>query len=274
MGILTDNTPQVDNTPPATNTPPVDNTPPVEVPEWLKGVNPEYAKEPSVRNMKSMDDLMKSYIHAQKTIGMDKVVIPSKTATREQWGEFYKRIGHPESLDKYEVGFKKDSSLEESTREVMKKIAFENGILPHQAQGMFDQLEAFSAESRLKMQQNSKAQVDAVVTELKTEWGDGFNNKISNALEAAKKFGGEEFIAHLEASGMGNDKKLIKLLSSIGEALIPQTPKGLDSKTPQEVDVSLDSILSDYNHPYYNTGHIDHAEAVKKVQFLMQKKYK
>jgi len=251
-----------------------EGTPPVEAPEWLKGVDADLLAEPSVKNMKNMNDLIKSFVHAQKSIGHDKVVIPSKTATKEQWAEFHKKIGLPESLEKYEVPFKNDSTIEKGALEVLKKAAFENGILPHQALGLYEQLEGYSSEASKREIETSKAQAAEAVKSLQSEWGDGYKLKVSTAVEAAKKFGGDEFIAHLEKTGMGNDVRLIKLLATIGENLLETPPKGMDVDTPAGYENTLNEILNDYNHPYYKTDHIGHKEAVKKVEFLMQKKYK
>ena len=246
----------------------------VEVPEWLKGVDASLVAEPSVKNMKTMNDLVKSFVSAQKFIGADKVQIPPKNATKEQWGEFYKKVGHPESIDKYNITFKEKPTIEQGALEVLKKASFENGILPHQAQALYEQMEAYSSEASKRALDASKEVMSSAVKDLQAEWGDAYTHKLGSAVAMAKKFGGDEFIAHLEKTGMGNDTRLIKFLASIGDGFQETPPKGLDANTPDGYNNTLDAILNDYNHPYYKTDHVGHRDAVKQVEFLMQKKYK
>lgn len=62
----------------------------------------EYADRGWAQKIQSYDDLFKSYDNAQSMIG--KRVIPADDAPAEQWNEFYKTIGRPESPDGYEFG--------------------------------------------------------------------------------------------------------------------------------------------------------------------------
>ena len=51
----------------------------------------EYKEEKSLENINSMDDLVKSYLHAQKLVGANKIPVPNKHATEEDWNEVFKR---------------------------------------------------------------------------------------------------------------------------------------------------------------------------------------
>ena len=50
-----------------------------------------------------MGALAKSYVNAQSMIGADKVAIPGKHATDEDWGEVYRRLGRPDTPEGYEL---------------------------------------------------------------------------------------------------------------------------------------------------------------------------
>jgi hypothetical protein len=41
-------------------------------------------------------------------IGQDKVVIPNKNSTEDQWNEVYDKLGRPESADKYTLDAKSE----------------------------------------------------------------------------------------------------------------------------------------------------------------------
>ena len=52
--------------------------------------------------------LAKSYINATQMIGKDKVAVPNKNSTEDQWNEVYDKLGRPESADKYSLNAKSE----------------------------------------------------------------------------------------------------------------------------------------------------------------------
>ena len=65
------------------------------LPEDLRG-------EPSLRNFTDTAGLAKSYVHAQKMIGVDKLPLPGKSATDEEWNNVYERLGRPNAPTEYD----------------------------------------------------------------------------------------------------------------------------------------------------------------------------
>jgi len=55
----------------------------------------EYREERSLQNFQNMNDFVKSYLHSQKLVGADKIPVPNKMATDDDWNEVYKRLGRP-----------------------------------------------------------------------------------------------------------------------------------------------------------------------------------
>ena len=52
-----------------------------------------FKDDKSLSNFNNMEDLLKSYKHAQSLVGADKIAIPNKHATDEDWNEVYKKLG-------------------------------------------------------------------------------------------------------------------------------------------------------------------------------------
>ena len=50
----------------------------------------QYREEKSLENINSMDDLLKGYVHAQKLVGTNKIPVPNKHSTDEDWNEVFK----------------------------------------------------------------------------------------------------------------------------------------------------------------------------------------
>ena len=69
-----------------------------------------------------MDDFVKSYLSAQKLVGANKVAIPNKMATDEDWDEVYKKLGRPDKPDDYKYSFKDDEINQDQLKVLMKLL--------------------------------------------------------------------------------------------------------------------------------------------------------
>ena len=70
---------------------------------WKETISEEYRNDPNIAKFTEIDALAKSYINATRMIGTDKVAIPNKNFTEDQWNEFYDKVGRPETPDKYNL---------------------------------------------------------------------------------------------------------------------------------------------------------------------------
>ena len=68
----------------------------------FKDLIPEsFKEEKSLENFNNMEDFVKSYLHAQKLVGADKIPVPNKHATDEDWNEVFKKLGAPSNPEDY-----------------------------------------------------------------------------------------------------------------------------------------------------------------------------
>lgn len=262
-------------TPPAqTTVPPASTNVPLDVPEFLKSANlePEYLNEPAIKNMKDLPSLVKSYLHAQKMVGADKVVIPGKNATPEQWNEVFNKLGLPKK-EEYKLNKGDKAVLGDEFYAKAAELGHEMGILPHQMQGFISKLEVDASNKSSNQQKLAQEAQAESINNLKKEWGDAFEAKIHNAKEVLEKFGDDEIKNYIRESGLGNEPKIVKFLAKIGSSL--QEARVIDGKadagTPADLQSHLDGILKDKNHPYWNKDNIGHAAAAKEVEQLFAK---
>ena len=66
------------------------------LPEDLRG-------EPSLKNFTDAGSLAKSFVHAQRMIGAEKLPLPGKSATEDEWNTIYSKLGRPDSAADYQV---------------------------------------------------------------------------------------------------------------------------------------------------------------------------
>ena len=105
----------------------------------FKTLIPEaYKEEKSLQNFSNMDDFVKSYLHSQRLVGADKIPVPNKMATDEDWKAVYDRLGRPETPDGYKYNLPKETKLEEKTLKAFSEEAHKLGLLPKQAEGIIN----------------------------------------------------------------------------------------------------------------------------------------
>ena len=65
----------------------LNNTPPIQeqIQNWKDSLPEELKAEKALESIQDIPGLAKSYIHAQKMIGSDKIPVPNKFATDEDW---------------------------------------------------------------------------------------------------------------------------------------------------------------------------------------------
>lgn len=253
----------------ATVTP--DVTPKVISDGWLKGVDEEYAKEPSLQAIKDLPSLVKSYVHSQRMLGKDKVIIPdSKTATEQDWKNFYSKLGLPSEVNEYKVDIDLEKSPFDPTFvDEYRSLAHKLNILPSQAKGILEYFQNALEGQNKEAEEEGKLSVQSALEGLQKEWGEGFNKNILNAQQVVKVFGDEDMMDYLNSSGIGNDPRIIKFLAKIGSSLKEDTfssdAVGHLGMTKEEAQRSIDAVYGDLNHPYHNSDHPSHKHAIAEM---------
>jgi hypothetical protein len=106
--------------------------------DWsqLKQALPEDIRgDKSLEPITSVEGLVKSYIHAQKAIGTNKLSVPDKHATDEDWRQVFHKLGVPEKVEEYKIDAGGDVLSEEFV-EGFRAQAHKAGVLPKQATEM------------------------------------------------------------------------------------------------------------------------------------------
>lgn len=248
-----------------------------QAPEWMNGfeVDQDIAQDPSLKAIQDVPSLIKSYVHAQKKMGMDKTVLPNQNSTKEEWMQLYQKLGMPSDFNEYDLKQAENNALKEDLMAEFKQTAFENNILPDQAQAMYDFLNNHTAGAIERMQQEQQEASSAAITALKEEWGDAFDQNVHTAKLAVNEFGGEDLKAYLNDTGLGNDPNIIKVFNEIGKQFFKEDNFAADSKpayslSPSEAQQRINEITGDMQGPYYNSMHPDHKRIVEEVHKLFQ----
>ena len=91
---------QVAEQPSENNVTELNNTPTInqQIDNWKDTLPDDLKAEKALESIQDIPGLAKSYIHAQKMIGSDKIPVPNKYATDEDWQAVYNKLGRPRTL--------------------------------------------------------------------------------------------------------------------------------------------------------------------------------
>jgi hypothetical protein len=269
-------------TPPAAPTPaaaaPAQAAPtnPYPKEDWRHDLPDDIRNDDSIKILNDVHTLAKSYVHARKAIGAEKVALPSKHSTPDDIQKFYDQLGRP-TLDKYEVAPPKDAKfVKPEILSKLKPIAHKAGIMPDQLQEILNFYEQDTAAEMTAMQTAQDQQIQQGITQLKEKWGTAFDQRATWAKKLFAENGSPELAKFLdENKAVGSNAMLIEFAAKVGEMIYKEDTirsGGNESVLldPTQALVKANNILADAKHPYNDNTHPNHAAAVREVKELFE----
>jgi hypothetical protein len=246
---------------------------------WRADLPEGLRDEPSLSTIPDVEALAKSFVNTKKLVGADVIKRPNKYATKEDWDSFYSEIGRPEAADKYDVKLGEGATVDDGFLDWYKeKVAFDMGLLPHQAQGILDLYLQRVHEDQAEYEQQVERDTQETIQSLQKEWGGAYDGKVAQANHALEMFGGDETMSYVRESGLGRNVEFIKLMAKVGENMTEDNFRAESihrqmGPTPGEAQKEITQIMSDANHPYFDKLHPQHKFAVDEMQKLFQAAY-
>ena len=230
----------------------------------------EYKEDKALANFQDMNQFVKSYLHAQKMVGLDKIPVPNKHATDEDWQEVYKRLGAPEKPDQYKYKFAKDQKVDEASLKAFNEVAQKNGLLPKQAENIVKFYNELSQQA--VSQEASKIDAARLESEtvLKTEYGSEYNKRLDQAKRLASQTLGTDFLNNIilkDGSKLGDNVSLIKAFSSLADKLSEDEivkGEGADYMSAKELQKQIDELEAP-DSAFWKKTHPNHERAVQEV---------
>ena len=230
----------------------------------------EFKEDKALANFQDMNQFVKSYLHAQKMVGLDKIPVPNKYATDEDWQEVYKRLGAPEKADQYKYKFAKDQQVDENTLKAFNEVAQRNGLLPKQAESIVKFYNELNQQSVSQEASKMDAAQKEAETVLKTEFGAEYGKRLDQAKRLAVATLGTDFLDKTvlkDGSKLGDNVSLIKAFSSLADKLSEDEivkGEGADYMSAKELQRQLDE-LQQKGSPYWDKMHPNHKRNVDEV---------
>ena len=264
------------NQAPALSGDPLNNTPETNT-DWKASLSDELRAEKSLENIKDVSSLAKSFIHAQKLVGADKIPVPNKHATEQDWDAVYKRLGRPDTPDGYKYNLPEDQNVNAEALKTFSNHAHKLGLLPNQAEGMVKFYNQMRAEELAAADSTATAGRQKAMDELQAEWGQAYNQKITAANNVVREVFPKGFMSmNLEdGTKLGDHPAVIRafaaLADKMGEDKIVQAD-GPNYLTPKQIDKEI-ATLQQPGSAYWDKNHPNHAMAVEEVKALFEQKH-
>jgi len=236
-----------------------------------------YKEEKSLHNFSNMDDFVKSYLHSQKLVGADKIAIPNKYSTDEDWKKVYKQLGTPETGEGYKYKLPEDHQIEDDTLKNFSNEAVKLGLLPNQANGVMNYYNEIIKQGLSDQAAQQKTAQDEAVVELRKEFGASYQKEIQSAKNLVHATLGKEFIDNSllqDGTRLGDNPTVIKAFAKLANKLSEDdivkgdVPSYL---TTSEINKQI-SALQQPGSAYWDSKHLSHNDAVAEVQALLRKK--
>lgn len=242
---------------------------------FLESLPEELRNEPSLRTFTDPSALAKSYVNAQRMIGADKVAIPGKSATFDEWREVYTKLGAPTQAGAYEFS-KSDIAIGDETVSALREAAYSAGLSNAQAeqmmgfvrntvQGMQGAYDEMAEKSRYEGEQ-----------ELRQEYGQAFEQKLEMArLAATQLLGGTEIFDEITLSDgrmLGDHPAIVRMFSNLASQIGEDNLEGAPTEmvmTPQEASRQI-AEMTRRDGPYFDRMHPEHSNYVEEVLRLRE----
>lgn len=244
--------------------------------DWRTGLSAEFKDNQLLGNFKSLDSMVKSYLHQNQLVGKKGVIVPGEKASDEERAAFWDQIGRP-ALDKYDINKPEGADIPDEVLTMLKAEAFKIGVLPKQAEALLKWNHDLNTQSEAQVAKELADEAATQLSDLKKEWGQGFDKNVANAQFAVTKMDDEQksFSKYLAETGLGNDVKLIRHLAKMGEMFATLTKEdtmkgagGSFGRTPAEINNEIQRLTA---HPgYADATHGDHKRLVAETAALFK----
>ena len=228
----------------------------------------EYKEEKALQNFSTMDDFVKSYLSAQRLVGANKVAIPNKMATDEDWEEVYSKLGRPAKPEDYKYSFSEEEINQDQLKN-FNETAHRIGLLPKQAERIIKFYNEMNTQAEVDNQKMFEVKQTEAMADLKKEFGPTYTKRLDQAKKLATETLGNEMLNNTvlkDGTRLGDSVEVIKAFSMLADKLSEdEIIKGEASyTTAKEIEKEIAELTED-GSPYWNKTHPNHKKTVDQV---------
>jgi hypothetical protein len=249
--------------------------------DWKEQLPTELREHHSLQNISDVGTLAKTMIHAQSMVGAEKIAVPGKWATDDDWTDVYNKLGRPDDATGYEFDFG-DADTDTEFVDGFRSVAHEVGLSDRQAQKLagwyMDTMAQNSPEAMETDVEAAKAETEAA---LRKEFGRAFDDRLALGDRMLGEFAADGLmdVKTLDGLPLVNNEAFIKTIISaahyISESVAEDRlvgEKGGGGMTPGEADKEIQNLMRE-DSPYWDARHPMHDSTVQQVLKLQEQKH-
>jgi len=252
---------------------------------WKSQLDEEFRTHPSLASINTMNDMAKSYVHAQSMVGKDKVVKIGADADMAAKQNFFKELGwgqRPDTKDDYALNTQ-DAHADfqgnlDNTVAFMREKFHEHGLTKTQAEGIFNDFIANQSSSYEQSTKDIAMQEEQAVNDLRQEFGQSFDHKIGLAKQTLDQIDPSgEIKSILNETRLGNNPHILKMFIAIGEKvlgdnIVPGQANRQFVVSPDQAKGEIETLKGDkeFQAALFDRGNPGHELARKKWTELHQ----
>ena len=253
--------------------------------DWKSTLPDDIKSEASLATIKSVNDLAKGFVHAQRLVGTDKIEAPSDKWDDAKWGALYDRLGRPKTPDEYKdpegltlhPSIKVDPVKTKAVRAELHKL----GLTSKQQQAI-EKLHFKELSDTVSAFESTGVQAkEATMAELTQEWRGNTASELEVAKRAVISIGGQGLMDYLDSSGMGNHAGFIKAMNKVGKMMMEDPSAktsgsnalGLTDATSADQELSRMKTDPAFSKAFLNREDPGHAAAMAKWNELHKRKF-
>ncbi len=209
--------------------------------------------------------------------------IPKKDAAPEQWSEFYKQLGVPDSADGYEVEV---SDAFKDRVDGLRKAAHEAHVTPEQ----FSAIASAADKAEQQRVESQRAELQQLHERFVEQGREQFGEEYEEVAAGAKRLMGSltsedsELSKYFDEKGYSSDPGILLLLSNaqklIGDHQMPETTGSPEHMSAQDQTMKAAELIArgraalkddayrNTEHPEYDAVRLEYAKAVRGLKKL------
>lgn len=185
-----------------------------KLPTWFDQLSEETKGDEKIiktlSKFNKVEDLAKSYTELQKLMG-SRIELPKDDASEEALTAFWTKLGKPKDKDGYSIKAEEDTGN-------FRDIAFASNLTDSQAKSVFEAIRKVGQETIEAQKAALKARYEDVDRNLRTEFGNQYEQKKAMLNKGLKAWGNENVAQVLINTGAMFNEDVAKLFIRLGEA--------------------------------------------------------
>ena len=220
---------------------------------WQSTLPEGYRDEPSLKTVRDAKVLAKMFVDTKRMVGKDTIAIPNDTSPKDEWSEYYRHGGRPDTVEDYGLAVPEGFPPEfAETVFPADKIAkwqqrFFDGGVSKKAASQFIAEFANDALADIKTaKQAEEAQLGELTSGLSTDWGAAYDQKIhlGNIAIEEGTMGSQEFKDRVVAK-VQKDPDLTRLLANLGSKFAEgKSANFANIPTPSDLQTQIDELMA------------------------------